>query len=166
MHHRKDAEARLWAMIKDIKVAMLTSWDGEQLHARPMHGHQEEFTGKLYFFTRLDSGKTHEIGRYDKINLAYVDLDDNDYVSVSGRGHISTDREQMRKYWNPMASAWFPQGLDDPQLALIEVSIDSAQYWDATASTMRHLWEVARANLTGRPPDLGENEKLRLGAGA
>jgi general stress protein 26 len=165
MQDRKDAEAKLWGMIRDIKVAMLTSWDGEQLHSRPMHGHQEEFKGKLYFFTRLDSGKTHEIGRYDKINLAYADVDENTYVSVSGRGHVSTDRELIRKYWNPMASAWFPNGLDDPQLALIEITTDSAQYWDATDSTMRYFWEVARANLTGKEPDLGENRKVRLGQG-
>ena len=35
---RAQAEKKLWAMIKDIRVAMLTSWDGERMHARPMHG--------------------------------------------------------------------------------------------------------------------------------
>ena len=44
MHHdRKDAHAKLWSMIKDIRVAMLTSWDGQRMHSRPMYGHQEEF---------------------------------------------------------------------------------------------------------------------------
>jgi general stress protein 26 len=51
-------------MIKGIKVAMLTSWDGEEMHSRPMHGHQEEFAGKLYIFTKLDSGRaTQKQGR-------------------------------------------------------------------------------------------------------
>jgi general stress protein 26 len=152
-------------MIKDIKVAMMTSWDGEELHSRPMHGYQQEFEGKLYFFTKHDSGKTSEIGRYDKINLAYADIKANSYVSVSGRGRVSTDRELMKRYWSPMASAWFPKGLDDPDLALIEVDADSAQYWDSTSSSMRYLWEVARANLTGREPDMGDNAKVELAAG-
>lgn len=159
---RAAAQAKLWSMIGDIKVAMMTSWDGHALHARPMHGHQEEFTGKLCFFTRLASGKTDEIARYDQINLAYADVHSNTYVSVSGQGTITTDREKMRKYWSPMASAWFPKGLDDPDLGLIEVDAQSAQYWDSTSSSMRYLWEVARANLTGREPDMGENEKLAL----
>jgi general stress protein 26 len=81
---------------------------------------------------------------------------------VSGRGRISTDREQMQKFWNPMVSAWFPNGLDDPDLALIEVEADSAQYWDATSSTMRYFWEVASANLTGREPDMGDNAKVKI----
>jgi general stress protein 26 len=158
----EEALAKLWSMIKDIKVAMMTSWDGEAMHAQPMHGHQEEFAGKLYFFTRQRSGKTEEIDRFDKLNLAYADIAANNYVSIAGRGRISTDRELMRRYWSPMASAWFPQGLDDPNLALIEVEADSAQYWDSTSGSMRYLWEVARANITGREPDMGENEKLSL----
>ena len=52
---RNEAQAKLWGMIKDIKVAMLTSWDGTQMHSRPMHGHQEEFEGRLYFFTHMIS---------------------------------------------------------------------------------------------------------------
>src|SRR3954447_18078669 len=51
---RKDAYAKLWSMIKGIQVAMLTSWDGHRMHTRPMHVYQEEFSGELWFFTKLD----------------------------------------------------------------------------------------------------------------
>jgi general stress protein 26 len=159
---RSEAEAKLWSMIKDIKVAMMTSWDGEAMHSRPMHGIQEEYEGKLYFFTREESAKTAEISKYDKINLAYADIDHNTYVSIAGRGRLVHDKERMRRYWNPMVSAWFPKGLDDPNLALIEVDADGAQYWDSTSSNMRYLWEIASANLTGREPNMGENAKVEL----
>lgn len=162
MTQDNEAMAKLWAMIKDIKVAMMTSWDGEQMHARPMHGHQEEFLGRLYFLTRLESGKTQEIARYDKLNLAYADIAANNYVSVAGRGRITTDQAKLRELWSPMAAAWFPEGLDDPNLALIEVEAESAQYWDATSSSMKYLYQIARANLTGREPDLGESRKLDI----
>lgn len=160
--NREEALAKVWSLIKGIRVAMLTSWDGEQMHARPMHGYQDEFSGKLYFFTKLASGKTHEINRFDKINLAYADPDSNTYVSIAGRGEIRRDRPLLEKYWNKHVAAWFPQGLDDPDLALIEVDCDSAQYWDSTSSTMRYFWEVASANVTGREPNLGENAKVKL----
>ena len=45
---------------------------------------------------------------------------------------------------------------------LIEVDADSAQYWDSTDSTMRYLWEVATANLTGREPDMGKSARIDL----
>lgn len=159
---RNEAQAKLWSMIKDIKVAMMTSWDGEALHSRPMYGYQEQFEGRLYFFTRQGSGKTSEIGRFEQVNLAYVDTADNSYVSVAGRGRITLDRELMQRYWSPMVGAWFAKGLEDPDLALIEVEADGAQYWDSTSSSMRYLWEVAKANVTGRQPDMGENVKVEL----
>ena len=159
---RNEAQAKLWSMIKDIKVAMMTSWDGEELHSRPMYGYQEQFEGRLYFFTRHESGKAAEIGRYEQVNLAYADTADNSYVSVAGRGRITADRELMRRYWSPMVGAWFPKGLEDPDLALIEIEADGAQYWDSTSSSMRYLWEVAKANVTGRQPDMGENAKVGL----
>lgn len=162
MAQHDEPMAKLWSMIKDIKVAMMTTWDGEQMHARPMHGYQKEFAGKLYFFTKLNSGKTDEIGRYDKLNLAYADIGNNSYVSVAGHGRITTDRAKLKEFWSPMASAWFSKGLDDPDLGLIEVDADSAQYWDSTSSSMVYLWQVAAANLTGREPNMGENEKLRV----
>lgn len=163
MAQHDEAMTKLWSMIKDIKVAMMTTWDGEQMHARPMHGHQQEFAGKLYFLTRLDSGKTDEIRHYDKLNLAYADTKDNSYVSVAGRGRITTDRTRIREFWNPVAAAWFPQGLDDPDLALIEVDAEAAQYWDGTSSSMKFLYQIARANPTGREPELGESRKLDIG---
>jgi general stress protein 26 len=159
---REEALSKLWSMIKGIKVAMMTTWDGQQMHARPMHGYQEAFNGKLYFYTRLDSGKTQEIGQYDKLNLAYADPDNNSYVSIAGSGHVSRDRSLIEKYWNKHVSAWFPKGLDDPELAIIEVDAESAQYWDSTYSSMRYFWEVARANMTGREPNLGENARINL----
>ena len=158
---RNEAQAKLWSMIKKIKVAMMTSWDGTRA---PCMGIRRSLRAKLYFFTRHNSGKTDEIGHFDKLNLAYVDIDDNMFVSIAGRGRLSYDRERMRKYWSPMVGAWFPKGLDDPQLALIEVDVDSAQYWDSTSSSTRYLWEVAAANLTGREPNLGESAKLDLNA--
>jgi general stress protein 26 len=161
-HDRKEAHAKLWSMIKGIRVAMLTSWDGQRMHARPMYGHQEEFAGELWFFTRLDSGKTHEVMRFDQVSLAYADVKSNTYVSIAGRAEIVLDREVMKRFWNPNAHAWFPKGLDDPDLALIKVTAEGAEYWDSTSSSMRYFWEVARARLTGREPEVGENERLDL----
>ena len=159
---RTEAEAKLWSMIKDIRVAMMTSWDGERMRSRPMHGFQEEFKGELYFFSKLDSGKTHEVMRYDQINLAYADIKSQTYVSIAGKAEIVLDRELMKRFWNPMASAWFPKGLDDPDLALIKVTAEGAEYWDMTASRMRYFWEVASASLTGREPEVGENRRVDL----
>ena len=79
---------KLWPMIRDIRVAMLTTWDGDHLRSRPMQAHLDEDEGQLYFFTRLDSGKTREARRYDEVNVAFADNAGQTWVSISG--HVST----------------------------------------------------------------------------
>lgn len=159
---RLAAMAKLWELIKGTKVAMMTSWTGERLRSRPMQGYQDEFAGELFFFTKLNSGKTEEVDRFDQINLAYVDPSKQNYVSVCGKGTISTDREPMKQYWNKHIAAWFPQGLEDPDLGLIRVEVEDAEYWDGTTSSMKYLWEVSRANMTGRAPDVGDHAAVKV----
>jgi general stress protein 26 len=62
-----------------------------------------------------------------------------------------------------MASAWFPGGLDDPHLALINVDIHSAEYWDSASSKMTQLFAVAKGIFTGqRPADVGEHVTIKI----
>ena len=160
-----EALARLWALIKDVRVAMLTTWDGHRLRSRPMHGFQDVFQGELYFYTRLESGKTREVVRYDQVNLAYAEPQRQVYVSVSGSAEVVVEPALLKKYWNSAVAAWFPEGLEDPDLALIKVRVEEAEYWDMTTSRMRYLFELGRANLTGREPELGEHGSVQLEQG-
>ena len=162
---RSEALARLWALIKDVRVAMLTTWDGHRLRSRPMHGFQDVFQGELYFYTRLESGKTREVVRYDQVNLAYAEPQRQVYVSVSGSAEVVVEPVLLKKYWNSAVAAWFPKGLEDPDLSLIKVSVEEAEYWDMTTSRMRYLFELGRANLTGREPELGEHGSVQLEQG-
>lgn len=159
---RSEALAKLWALIKDMRAAMMTTWDGERMRSRPMHGFQDAFQGELWFFTHMDSGKTREVERYDQLNLAYVDPAENTYVSISGQGEVSRDRGVMEKYWSSAVAAWFEKGLDDPDIALIKVTVEDAEYWDMTASRMRYLWETGRASVSTHTPELGEQAKIKV----
>jgi general stress protein 26 len=159
---RAQGLSRLWPMIKDMRVAMLATWDGEHLRSRPMHAHIDEAAGELCFFTRLDSGKTREARHYDEVNVAFADNAGQTWVSISGRARIDMDGEVIRRFWTPMAAAWFPEGLDDPELALLRIEPEIAEYWDMTASTMRYLWEVSKANLTGETPAIGDIGRIEM----
>jgi general stress protein 26 len=162
---RSEALAKLWSLVKDVRVAMLTTWDGHRLRSRPMHGFQDMFQGELLFYTRIETGKTREVMRYDQVNLAYADPQAQVYVSISGVADVVVDPAILRKHWSSGVAAWFPDGLDDPDLALIKVGVEEAAYWDMTTSRMRYLLEVGRANLTGREPDLGEHGSVSLDQG-
>jgi PPOX class probable F420-dependent enzyme len=155
---------KLRDLIKGIRVAMLTTVDEDgSLRSRPMATQKDDFEGELWFFTGADTAKTGEIARDQRVNLSYADPDDERYVSLSGTAELVRDRAKAKELWNPFLKAWFPQGVDDPNLVLLRVSVDKAEYWDSPSSKMVQLAGFLKAMATGKRYDGGgENEKLDL----
>jgi general stress protein 26 len=155
-------------LIKDIKVAMMTTVEADgSLRSRPMWTHDRDFDGELWFFTREHSPKVDEVEHDHHVNLAYSDPTRTRFVSVSGRCRLVLDKEKARELWNPSLKAWFPEGLDDPELALLCVRVEKAEYWDTPSSRMVQLVGFVKATLTGTSYEPGDNQKLELdGSGA
>jgi general stress protein 26 len=130
---QKSAElARLASLVRQMRVAMLTTIEPDgSLRSRPLHTVELDQAGRLWFFTHAHSPKSAEIEAHDhQVNLSYADPRDEDYASISGTARLVRDQEKMRELWMAPLAAWFPRGLDDPDLALLEVRIDKAEYWD------------------------------------
>lgn len=153
-------KAKVWNMIKPIKVGMLATEVSGRLHARPMHLVQDEYDGTLWFFTSKGSAKVFEIRKDPEVCVTFASEKTETYVSLTGRARITQDRKLIDRYWNPFVGAWFPEGKDDPEVALIEIDVQSGEHWDATSSKALQLFEVAKANLTDTTPDMGENERF------
>lgn len=158
------SRAKLWDMIKDIDIAMMTTVDEDgSLSSRPMATKQSAFDGALWFFTRAHSPKVDDVAHEKHVNLAYADTRSQNYVSVSGKATVVKDQAKAREMWDSFAATWFPKGVDDPELALIRVDVDQAEYWDGSSKTMMLLYGLPKAKLTGKPPtELGENRKVNL----
>lgn len=149
-------------MIEDIRIAMMTTVDEQgNLVSRPMAALQVDNDGTIWFFTKRSSPKVDQIENNEhKVNLSFADVSDSDYVSVSGTAKEFDDRAKIDELWNPQSKAWFPEGKDDPELTLLKVHIDMAEYWNSNDSTMLRFFQQAAAVITGNPPKMGENEKV------
>ncbi|MFP4098888.1 MAG: pyridoxamine 5'-phosphate oxidase family protein [Alphaproteobacteria bacterium] len=121
----------IWNLIKDIKVAMLTSNDDGTLRARPMHHIQDEFDGTLWFYTAKSSGKVEELQKQNQVCLSYADPGIDTYVSLSGDVGFTQDKALIDKFWNSFSAAWFEGGKDDPDITLMEIRITQAESWDS-----------------------------------
>ena len=67
------------------------------------------------------------------------------------------DAAKKKELWNKITEAWFPGGPTDPDVALVQVRIVHANYWDVKSSKLVQLLAMAKAAVTGKPPaDLGE----------
>jgi general stress protein 26 len=152
---------KLADLIDEIQIAMLTTEEPDgTLRSRPLATLQMDSAGKLWFFTALSSGKVGEIDQHRKVNLSYANVSEQDYVSISGHARLFRDPEKMQQLWTSWVEPWFPDGLDDPDLALLEVTIDEAEYWDAPASKTQRLFGLAKALSTGSTDRLGEHGKV------
>ena len=142
---------RVGELIKDIKVAMLTvrKTDGS-LHSCPMMTLGNKFDRTLWFFTAANSCKSHEVEKDSEVNVSYADPLSNCYVSVSGRAKLVHDPARMADLWIPLAKTWFPQGLEDPNLSLLQVTVERAEYWDTAAGMTVVLFQLAKSLLSGR----------------
>jgi len=147
---RDQMVAKVAELIKDINIAMLTT-EAEDglLHSRPMATQKTEFDGTLWFFTGLSTGRVSEIDWNPEVNLSYAQASDNRYVSVSGTAEIVHDRAKMAELWSDIYKAWFPQGLDDPDVCLLRIEVTFAEYWDVPSGKMVQVFGFLKALATG-----------------
>lgn len=159
---RQESIEKFKKLTESIDFCMLTTINGGQLRSRPMSTQEMDENGELWFFTSDQTHKVDEIEADSRVNVAYSQPDDNTYVSVSGRGSVSKDRQKMEELWNPVLKAWFPKGLDDPNLALLKVSVEEAEYWDSPNSTIVQLAGFVKALVTGQEAKGSEHGKVTL----
>ena len=76
--------------------------------------------------------------------------------------HGLRDRAMIDELWRPEFKIWFPEGKDDPEIALLRVSLEKAEYWDSPSSTIGYALSFVSSLVTGKQPDLGENRKVDL----
>jgi general stress protein 26 len=124
--------ARLAALVRQMKIGMLTTIEPDgSLRSRPLETVEVDREGRLWFFTQAHSPKSARAEAGDhQVNLSYADPRDEDFASISGTARVVRDAERMRELWTANLDRWFPRGLEDPDLALLEVRIDKAEYWD------------------------------------
>lgn len=149
-------------MLQGIDFTMLTTIAGGKLHSRPMSTQEMDENGDLWFFSADNTRKVDEIAADNRINAAYSDPDGNTYVSVFGRAEVVKDRAKIEELWSPVLKAWFPEGVDDPTICLLKVSIKEAEYWDAPSSKFVQLAGFVKALATGTEADYGDHGTIKL----
>lgn len=124
----QEAIEKVRDLIKGIKTAMLTTISDEGLVSRPMKTQDVEFDGDLWFLTKKDSGKFHELLHNKQVNVAYAD---QSFVSIRGEAELVDSPEKVKEFWNPVYEELLDTKYDDPNLVLIKVKADTAEYWDS-----------------------------------
>ncbi|MBV9281984.1 MAG: pyridoxamine 5'-phosphate oxidase family protein [Chloroflexi bacterium] len=123
--------------VRGITIAMMTSAEEDgTLHTRPMVAPDREFDGDLWFFTYADAPKVGEMERDRHVSLSYARPEGELYVAAAGTAQLVRDRQKVQDLWTPSLQTWFPGGSEDPRLALLQVRVERAEYWEGKESRM------------------------------
>lgn len=161
---RKQELEKLRELIEGIDIAMFSTQarDG-RLVSRPLRTQQMDDTGHLWFVTDRNSHKADEIEKNPQVNIAYAAPADNTFVSVAGIAEVRDDRKKLHELWSPAMSAFYPKGEDDPDLCLLKVRMQSAEYWDSPGGFIGNALYLAMTVMTGDATSLSDNQRMEFG---
>jgi general stress protein 26 len=156
----------LWDLIHDTRFCMLSHRHADgSLHSHPLTTMNKDLgaDGCLYFFVARSTEVGQRLRQDGNVNLAYANPDKDTWVSVTGTARILEDLDKKRELFNAMAKAWFPGGAEDPQLELVAVEIDEAEYWNVKENKLLQLLKMGKAAVTGeRPKKMGEHQEVHF----
>lgn len=129
MKKTKDFAAIADAMAK-IDFCMMQTVGEHGINTRPMSNNGEvDYDGDNWFFARSTSTKIAELAKDDRVQLTFADNEGPSFISVWGTGTVTTDVELKKTLWHTSLEAWFENGPEDPEVALIKVTAQKIQAW-------------------------------------
>lgn len=121
------------------------------LRSRPMMVIRRQNDPSLWFAARFDSAQVAELVQDPQVNVAFHRKDAS--VSVSGKAALVHDRLIVRELWQDTWRLWFPDGPEEMELVLVQVTPSTAEYWDLSgAKGLRFIVNGALALLRGDEP--------------
>jgi general stress protein 26 len=158
----KNALKKFTELVNDINVCMFITDNKDSNHTRPMATIEVEDNGTVWFFTDIRSIKVEEVTTDHTVHLVYSHPGKESFLDVWGKASVVTDKKTLKDKWTPIAKAWFPEGVDDPNLALLKVSPQDAYYWDAEMGKMVSFLKIAASAVTGKKYSEGVEGNLKL----
>jgi general stress protein 26 len=147
-------------LLSDFDTAVLiTHAAGNCLRARPMAIAAVDQNCDLWFITGRDSAKAHEIEQNTRVHVVCQN-GWKSCLSLSGRASLCCDPLKTRALWKSSYQAWFPLGVDDPDIGLIHVIGEQGEYWDNTGlKQFTYAYQTVKAIVTGTTPQVREGEQ-------
>jgi len=166
-HHkltRAERKHKLAELLETFDTGFLVSHakggaDGQHYHGRPMALAHKDDNGDLWFVTGVDSAKAKEINGDPRVLVTFQGA--VRFVALTGTASIVRDRAKVDEVWNAGMKVWFPEGKDDPNIALLKVDAEEAEYWDNSgAKGLKYLFEAAKALITRSTPEVAQDDAL------
>ncbi|MEH6644177.1 pyridoxamine 5'-phosphate oxidase family protein [Sulfitobacter sp.] len=153
-----DLNETFWNRLSDSRTGMLGT---DTAPAAPMTHYVDAEHRALWFITA--KGTNLGIAAAGGASAQYIvcDYDAQLYTRIDGTLRSVIDRAKLDDLWSVFAAAWFEDGKQDYDVELIRLDLTEAEVW-STGGKLSFFHEIAKANLGGSKPDVGEHGTLRF----
>lgn len=150
-------------LIKHNSICMFTTkLDELPLQTRPMSVAQVDDEGIIWFLSAKSSRKNYEIVGDPRIQLFFANVSDQEYLTIYGMAVETNNEHKIKELWNPIAKAWFTEGVDDPEISAVRVTPHEGFYWDTKSGRMISLIKILASAITGKTIEEGVQGKLSV----
>ena len=158
-----EAVKKLQDLVEAANICIfVTNLAQTPLASRPMSTLKVDDEGCLWFFSKENTEKEHEIKNDNRVQLFYSNKNSSEYLSVYGEAELLKDRDKVDELWSPVAKAWFTEGKDDPTIEIIKVIPKDVYYWDTKNNKAVSLLKIAVGAITGKRMDDGVQGRLKV----
>ncbi|KUF09108.1 pyridoxamine 5'-phosphate oxidase family protein [Pseudoponticoccus marisrubri] len=151
-----DLKTEFWSRMDDVRAGMLAA-DGER--PVPMAPMAERDAQAIWFITAAGSAADRSAKSGGEASFHVADPKANFYANVFGKLEEANDSDKLDDLWSSMAAAWFPEGRDDDAVRLVKFTPHDGEVW-ATQGGAAYLYEIAKANMTDKTPDVGTHGRV------
>lgn len=151
-----DLKAEFWDRLDDVRAGMLAA-DGER--PVPMAPLPDKAARAIWFITAAGSAADRAAKSGGEASFHVADPKANFYANVFGSLEETNDEAKLDELWSSMAAAWFPDGRDDDSVRLVKFTPHDGEVW-ATTGGAAYLYEIAKANMTRKTPDVGAHGRV------
>jgi general stress protein 26 len=158
-----DAEniSKVTDIINDSRIGMFTTVnESGALVSRPLAVQDVKDDGDMWFFTSANTSQVAHVRAHPRVNVSFGKR--TEWVSVAGTAEVVTDRQKIHELWNQMVEAWFPDGPDTPEVVLLHVDSDSAEYWTSPGGTAATVLQWVKSKVTHSRMSVGESGTVEL----
>lgn len=149
-----DAKARIKDMAGNSSCFFCTDLKkGDAFATRPMSVQEVDEDGNLWFLSANDSNKNQEITIDPSVQLLFQGSSYSEFLSLYGTAEISTDKEKIRKLWQPILKTWFTEGVDDPRITAIKIDPSKGYYWDTKHGSVVSMVKQVAGAILGKTLD-------------
>ncbi|ACU08251.1 General stress protein [Flavobacteriaceae bacterium 3519-10] len=158
-----EALKKLKELSESARICMFcTDLTSLPITVRPMSLQETDTEGNLWFISSDASNKNFQIAEDNRVQLLFMNNSNSEYLSVFGNAYIYKDKATIEDKWSNLASAWFEDGKDDPNVSIIRVAPEDTYYWDTKAGKLVSLISFAAAAISGTKTDNSDGVEGKL----